>query len=65
MDEVPEHMKTTGQGERGNDSIIQEWTKIGAEVKTSLLRRLQAQALPDATQPIGKIHPFNKIAVTL
>ena len=31
-------------------------------VKISLLRRLQAQTLPDATTPIGKIHPFNKIA---
>ena len=32
---------------------------------TSLLRRLQAQTLPNATQPIGKINPFSKIAVTL
>ena len=31
--------------------------------KTSMLRRLQAQTLPDATPPIGKIHPFSKIAV--
>ena len=31
---------------------------------TSLLRRLQAQTLPDAIPPIGKIHPFSKIAVT-
>ena len=28
--------------------------------KTSLLRRLQAQTLPDATPPIEKIHPFLK-----
>ena len=34
------------------------------ERKTSLLRRLQAQTLPDATPPIGKIHPFIKIAIT-
>ena len=27
---------------------------------TSLLRRLQAQILPNATPPIGKIHPFSK-----
>ena len=26
--------------------------------KTSLLRRLQAQTLPDDAPPIGKIHPF-------
>ena len=32
--------------------------------KTSLLRRLQAQILPFATPPIGKYHPFSKIAVT-
>ena len=32
--------------------------------KKSLLRRLQAQTLPDATQPIGKINPFSKMAVT-
>ena len=28
--------------------------------KASLLCRLQAQTLTDATPPIGKIHPFNK-----
>ena len=33
-------------------------------VKTSLLRRLQAQTLPDEAPPIGKIHPFTKMAVT-
>ena len=32
--------------------------------KTSLLRRLQAQTLPDEAPPMGKIHPFSKIAVT-
>ena len=32
--------------------------------ETSLLCRLQSQTLPDATQPIGKIHPFSKIAGT-
>ena len=31
--------------------------------KTSLLRRLQAQTLPDAASPIGKVHPFKKIAL--
>ena len=31
---------------------------------TSLLRRLQAQTLPDATQPIGKIYPFTKMTIT-
>ena len=31
--------------------------------QTSLLRRLQAQTLPDATQPIDKIDPFINIAV--
>ena len=34
-------------------------------ISTSLLRRLQAQTLPNATSPIGKVHPFSKIAVTL
>ena len=33
--------------------------------KTSLLRRLQAQALPNAASPIGKVNPFSQIAVTL
>ena len=33
--------------------------------KTSLLRRLQAQTLPDAASPIGKVHPFSKIDVFL
>ena len=31
---------------------------------TSLLRRPQVQTLHDTTQPIGKIHPFIKIAIT-
>ena len=30
----------------------------------SLLSRLQAQTLNDATPVIGKIHPFSRIAVT-
>ena len=30
-------------------------------LKTSLLRRLQAQTLPDEAPTIGKIHPFSKI----
>ena len=33
-------------------------------VKTSPLRRLHAQTLPDATPPLGKIEPFTKITVT-
>ena len=32
--------------------------------KTSLMRRLQAQSLPDATPPIGKIYPSRKITVS-
>ena len=32
--------------------------------KTSLLRRLQAQTLPNATPPLCKIPPMTKIAVT-
>ena len=32
--------------------------------RTSLLRRLQAQTLPDEAPPVGKIYPFSKIAVT-
>ena len=32
--------------------------------KTSLLRRLQAQTLPDVLPPIGKIHLFSEMAVT-
>ena len=33
-------------------------------VRTSLLRRLQAQTLHDATPPICKINPFRKMTVT-
>ena len=33
--------------------------------ETSLLHGLQAQSIPEANSPIGKIHPFSKIAVTL
>ena len=32
--------------------------------KTSLLRRLQTQTLPNEAPSIGKTHPFSKIAVT-
>ena len=32
--------------------------------ETSLLRRLQAQTLPDATPPTRKIRPLSRIAVT-
>ena len=32
--------------------------------ETSLLRRLQAQTLPNANPPIGKINPFSKMTVT-
>ena len=28
------------------------------------MRRLQAQTLPDATPPIGKIQPFSKMPIT-
>ena len=34
---------------------------LGQALETSLLCRLQAQTLPDATQPIGKIYPFSKM----
>ena len=33
-------------------------------IERSLLRRLQAQTLPDATPPMSKIYPFTKMAVT-
>ena len=33
-------------------------------LETSLLRRLQAENLSDEAPPIGKIHPFSKMAVT-
>ena len=32
-------------------------------IETSLLRRLQAQTLPNEAPPIGKMHPFGKMAV--
>ena len=33
-------------------------------VRTSLLGRLQAQTLPDATPPIGQVYPSSKMAGT-
>ena len=33
-------------------------------VEKSVLRRLQVQTLPDEAPPIGKIHPFSKMAIT-
>ena len=50
--------------------LVNEWFKdslninILPEEKTSLLRRLQAQTLPDEAPPVGKTQPFSKIAVT-
>ena len=38
-------------------------TCMRVKEETSLLRRLQAQTLPGATPPIGKIYPFTKIAI--
>ena len=35
--------------------------RCGSRVKTSLLRRLQEQTLPDKAPPMGKIHPFSKL----
>ena len=32
--------------------------------ETSLLRKLKTQTLPNEAPPMGKIHPFSKIAVT-
>ena len=37
-----------------------EKNNIDLSIKTSLLRRLQAQTLLDATSPIDKIRPFGK-----
>ena len=39
--------------------------QIVSRMETSLLRRLQAQTLPDEAPLIGKIHQFGKIIVTL
>jgi hypothetical protein len=39
-------------------------SNVSIALKTSLLRRLQAQTLPDEAPPIGKIHSFSKMAVT-
>ena len=36
----------------------------GIYFQTSLLRRLQARTLPDATTPIGNIRPFSKMTIT-
>ena len=50
--------------------MVQCFTALNSDVqyytalKTSLLRRLQEQTLPDATPPIGKINPFSKKVVT-
>ena len=47
--------------------LLCSWYGINkiANYKTRLLRRLQTQTLPDEALPMGKIHPFSKIAVTL
>ena len=40
--------------------LVEIWS-----LSTSLLRRRQAQTLPDASQQIGKNHQFSKIAINL
>ena len=47
------------------NDIFHVCQQMHTPLKTSLLGRLQTQTLPDATPPIGKIHPFSKIIVTL
>ena len=42
--------------------VVDMWG--GVAYMTSLLRRLQAQTIPDEAPPVGQIHPFSKIAVT-
>ena len=46
--------------------IYYSWDEFKCQnhLETSLLRRLQAQTLPDATSPVGKIYPFTKMAIT-
>ena len=48
-------------------SLVCAWNRIVPATPclllTWLLRRLQAQTVPDAAPPRGKIHPFSKIAV--
>ena len=48
-----------------NDEAVCRTAPATPGLLKRLLRRLQAQILPDATPPIGKIHPFSKIVVTL
>ena len=36
---------------------------VSIYLETSLLRRRQAQTLADEAPPLGKIHPFSKIAL--
>ena len=52
----------------GNGCILLELLDIAGNgfkcLETSLLHRLQAQTLPNEAPPMGKIHPFSKIAVT-
>ena len=45
---------------QGSFNIDMLWEVLS---KTSLLRRMQAQALSDATPPIGQIHTFSKMTV--
>ena len=45
-------------------SIMYSLMQLTNVLRTSLLHKLQAQTLPDATLLMGNIHPFSKIAVT-
>ena len=61
-----------GRGREGRDvRVLEEMTNQGKSLnppfrnpKTSLLRRLQTQTLPDEAGPIDKINAFSKIVVT-
>ena len=60
-----ELFKTYGLFRSALETIIARRGKIKAvSYETSLLRRLQAQTVPNTAPPMGKIYPFSKIAVT-
>ena len=39
------------------------WPRLFLPSGAGQKKRLQAQTLPDATPPIGQIHPFRKMAI--
>ena len=57
--------RTNGVFQTLNLNFFFQMRSFHRSERTSLLHRLKTQTLPNGIPPIGKLHPFSKIAVTV